>query len=134
MHLCYLGRNAIDEAEIVVKRPDYLAMAQEMTGLAEQVLPRFYGEAQEEIRLLFEVCQESFELANTVAHRVRGAEIDGVVLCLGPLEDAIRDLKRYEIKPEVIQLFEEMYSDLNAWKGELRARGQAPSGPASPPL
>ena len=116
------------------ERPDYLAMAQEVKAMAAQVVPRYHGEARDEVALIFEDIQSSLELADTIARRVRGAEIDGVTMTETDFRSAIPNLKHYEVDPAVIQRFEEMRSAINAWKGELRARGQAPSGPASPPL
>src|SRR5262245_10311848 len=116
----------------MAEKPDYLAMAQEVQAMATQVVSRYHGEAREEVDLIFKDMQSSLELADTIARRVRDAEIDGVTMTETDFRSAIPDLKHYEVDPAVIQRVEEMHSTINAWKGELRAQGQAPSGPASP--
>jgi len=113
--LFYLSGDAIDEAGIVVERPDYAGLARE-------------------VDLVFKEFQAILEAADLTARRVHGAEGDAVDQCVYSARAAIPDLKHYEVDEAIIQRFEEIRSDLKAWAGELRARGHAPSGPASPPL
>jgi hypothetical protein len=119
---------------IVVERPDYAGLAREVEAMSAQVIPCFQGEAREEVDLIFKEFQAILEAADLTARRVRGAELDAVEQCEYSARAAIPDLKHYEVDEVIIQRFEEIRSDLNAWAGELRARGHAPSGPASPPL
>lgn len=116
------------------ERPNYIELAQEVKALAATTLPRFHGEAREEVDYIFKDFWSALELTDTVWRRVPSRELTCVRSCVGAAHTAIPDLKHYEIDNAVVQRFEEIGSELNAWAGELRARGQTPHGPASPPV
>lgn len=122
----------------MVDRPDYAAMAQEVEALAAQVVPRFHGEALEDIEIIFKEFAAVLDLTNTILVRAPKSEQWCVVRCIYSAQNALPDLRHYDIDPAVIQRFETMASDLNAWSGELRARGfirdAGPPGPAPEPI
>jgi hypothetical protein len=132
-HFCYFGGNTTAEAEML-ERPDYAALAQEVKALGAQTLSSFHGEAREEVDYIFKGFRAALELTDTVRRRVPDKELTCVRSCIGAAQEAIPDLKHYEVNNAVVKRFEEMQSELNAWAGELRARGQVASGPACPPI
>jgi hypothetical protein len=109
-------------------------MAREVEAVGGDMVLRFHGEAREEVDLIFKELQADLELTDIIARRVNGEELPRVRECVKTIEFSLPAMKHYEIDKAVIERIEEMRSDLNAWAGELRARGQAPSGPASAPL
>jgi hypothetical protein len=134
VRFCYRGRNVTNEATIVADRPDYAAMVQEVEAYTAQVVPRFHGEARDDVQLLFDGIQSGLEVVDGAARRINGGEPKALDSCLFSFRDTIAGLQHYEIEEKIINRLEEMTSDLNAWAGELRARGHAPRGPASAPL
>lgn len=131
---CYCGKDTSTEAVIMVGRPDYAVLAQEVEALGAKEMPRFHGEALEEVDILFKNFQLGLEEVLTFSRLVNGGEIHALTGCMVSARDAISNLRHYEIDEATIKRFEEIHSELNAWAGELRARGHFPSGPASPPL
>jgi hypothetical protein len=109
-------------------------MAQEVEALAAPVVPRFHGEARDDVQLLFDGAQSALEVLDLCARRINGGEHKALASCLSSVRDTISELKHYEIDEATIKRFEEIHSELNAWAGELRAEGHFPSGPGSPPV
>ena len=134
MYFRYFSRNTTNAATPVINRPWYRALAQEVEAMAAQIVPRFHGEARDDVQLLFDGAQSGLEVVDITARRINGGEHEALAACLASFEDTISELHHYEVDKKIISRFQEIHSDLNAWAGELRARGHAPSGPASPPV
>lgn len=131
----YRSNRTTSPAICVVDRPDYGAFAQEVEAQASRVLPRFHGEAYDELKLIFDTLKLGLEIVDVSSRRINGGEPNALAMCVGFFMQDMPELRHYEIAQAILTRLEAMQSDLNAWAGELRARGQLPSGPAvSPPL
>lgn len=105
--------------------------------MAQCIGPLFHGEAREEIQLIFEELQIYLRVLDLSFRRIKGGEPPYLAICLTCFNDDIPELRHYEVDPQVIARLEDMQSGLNAWKGELQARGivfDTGGGPRTPPM
>lgn len=107
----------------MVDRPPYAAFATEVEEVAKRIVPLFHGEAHEEIQLIFGELQSGLRVLDISSRRINGGEYKFLAAFLSCFHDDIPELQHYEIDPQVISRLEAMQSELNAWKGELQARG-----------
>jgi hypothetical protein len=119
-------------SKFVTTQLDFSAMLQDVEAYASTVLPRFVGEALEEVGPIFEALQANLRLSSTVVRRWPDKTEERVWSVLRELSEAIPDLQQ-DYGVEDTGPLEKIEQDLRTWLQEQNPN-RPPGGPAPAPI
>jgi hypothetical protein len=120
------GKQPIDKLLFTPDRPNFVTLAEDAKAYGDRVLPQFVGEAQEELKSIFDMIHSSLENSETYARLGQNTLKERTELVVDILEEMIPELHRYGL--EDTQPLEDIRNELRTWL-ERQGRGQGP-GPS----
>lgn len=117
-------------SRLVTTQLDFSVMLQDVEAYASTVLPRYIGEALEEVEPIFGALQAKLRLSATVVRRWPDKTEERAWAILRELSEAIPDLQSYGV--EDTRPLEKIEQDLRTWLQEQN-RNRPPGGPAPSP-
>jgi hypothetical protein len=111
--------------------PNFPALLQDVEAYASTVLPRFVGEALEEVEPIFAALKADLSLSATIVRRWPVKTLERAHSALREVSEAIPDLRDYGV--EDTGPLEQIEQQLRTWIEE-QERHRPPGGPAPAPI